>query len=245
MVTKESLLQGHHPSELDDLLKRMCPSYEDGSGGNLTSAYGAIHNAVQARIFVMLQLNLEKFLISGETAKNGYRLDGSAKIVINDKTAKINGETRSITLAVIEVKTGSIKPLQAAAYAYREKSPVLIAEVATGHIHLVDTKTAEILLDELVAHQGAKQDLDHQDRVLPGKFQCQNCLRMDCPHLIDSSRPKKSDIISTKAELFSNIPVVVDQLTNQLQMIAKERDFSVNVVDGASHQDPKWGGEGG
>ncbi|MDY6776466.1 MAG: hypothetical protein SV253_10430 [Halobacteria archaeon] len=221
----QNLLSQHSPSQLDQIIQRTCPFYKDDNG-EVTSVYNTLHSAAQGRILVQLQIRFENFRVGGENPRDGYSIDGS--IEINDGKAEIKAEEGSKGLAVIEVKTGKIKPLQAAAYSFWEDVPVLTAELETGDVHYLDRQVADILLEELLDHHENIEELRERGERIPGEFQCRNCSREECPHYKESNYTP-DNILEKKANIFSNIDEVVDKLAEELQSIIEENGYSIRL----------------
>lgn len=229
-VILDELLDKHPPSSLDKIVERTCPDFVS-EDANLTSAYSALHSAVQGRIIVNLQLRLSDLQISGESPRDGYSLDGTAGIEINDRKAEIQNGEKNLDIAIIEVKTGNIKPFQAAAYSYREGVPVLTAEVQTGDVHHIDEDIAPRYLNEFVDHQRDLNQLGSLDKRIPGRFQCRNCALKSCQHNREDGYSHE-DILEEKSRIFDNIPEIADKLADEIRELVEEMGYQVDDTVG-------------
>jgi hypothetical protein len=233
-VILDELLEQHPPSSLDKIVEHTCPDFLSGET-NLTSAYSALHSAVQGRIIVNLQLELSNLKIIGESSRDGYSLDGTAGIEINDKKAEIHDEQHTLEIAIIEVKTGNIKPFQAAAYAYREGVPVLTAELQTGNVHYLDQEMSSTFLNEFVDHQRDLNQLGELEKRIPGKFQCRNCALTSCPHNRDDTYSHEN-VLRDKSEIFDNVSSISNKLAEEIRDIIEEMGYEIDVTAGMEEE---------
>ncbi|KXB08201.1 hypothetical protein AKJ58_00605 [candidate division MSBL1 archaeon SCGC-AAA385D11] len=237
----EQLLEDYSPSELDSQLSRVCPFFEDDTK-EFTSVYGAIHRAVQSRLLVKLQIELDDLIVRGETeGEDGGRVDGlvgECKVSLNDRRVELrssNGdEARDI--AVIEVKTGNVSPWQAGAYAYRWNLPVIVAETKTGDAHLVDLETAVNLLAEAVDHQRDLEALGESGREIPDCYQCRDCGNQDCEYHRDGNRRTGNSVIRDKAKVLSNIDGVVEEIVSTIGEILESDGYTPVSDSGGEDQ---------
>lgn len=224
----EQLLEEYDPSELDDVVKA-CPFYKPEER-EFTSAYLDFHEYAKVGILTRLRIELEGLEVFGEEKTETGRVDGSVHSVrLKDDTVFLyNGDKPTEKIALIEVKTGGIKPLQAAAYSYTEQTPTIIAEVKRGSCHLVDLETAEKLLSYAVEQVKTLERLEEKNLRIPDHYRCSSCANKLCKHWSGTdSDPETRFVIKNRTnQLAENLSDTLEELVEIVENLLKERGFS-------------------
>jgi len=109
----EALLNGYRPSQLDAEVTKVCPLYRE-SGGKVSLVYSSLHEMARGALLNRLVLRLRGLEIRGEEDCGDGRTDGSVCTpVVNENSVF---DSKGEKPAIIEVKTGQVKLLQAASY---------------------------------------------------------------------------------------------------------------------------------
>ncbi|KXB07754.1 hypothetical protein AKJ51_00125 [candidate division MSBL1 archaeon SCGC-AAA382A20] len=237
----EELLEEFNPSELDSAMSRMCPFYKNGDT-ELTSVYGSIHRFVQSRLLAKLQLKLDDLSIAGELrGDDGERIDGIVtkyRVALNGKKVEIlteNGE-ETHEVAVLEVKTGSFGPLQPAAYAHQWGLPVIVIEIKTEDVHLVDQQTASKFLSEAASHMENMENLKDEGQKIPDYYQCKDCRNTNCEYSRDDENNTGNDAIKKKSEILENLDNATEKTVSTIREILEESDYTSTIQSSESQE---------
>jgi len=222
----EALLNDYRPSQLDAEVTKVCPLYSE-SGGKVSSIYSSLHEMARSALLNMLVLRLRGLEIRGEEDCGDGRTDGSVC------TPSVDGNSvfdpRGEKLAIIEVKTGQVKLLQAASYSYVQGVPVLMAEFGTGDVHVVSRGTAERLLHHAADQVHVFRELEREEVRIPDKFRCAWCSNADCPYCQSNGKFNGSPKIDEKVEeLQRNLPTIVERCVMGIEGLLAERGYKVS-----------------
>jgi len=226
----DRLLEEHSPTELDELFQKICPFYE--SGESFTSAYGAFHQYVRSRILTELQLALEEMEIRGESPLPSGRANGMVRyeITLNGKKAEIRNLDGDLIrdIALIEIKTGNVKPLQAAAYTHMQNIPTITVEARTGDIHIMDQETAGRLLRQLLVHKRTLDKLEKLGKRIPDHYSCQSCTTT-CRHQKKKNRPSGNhDIVKSRVEILENLGSQITELSSCIRELVSRNGYTIS-----------------
>ena len=222
----EALLNDYRPSQLDAEVTKVCPLYSE-SGGKVSSIYSSLHEMARSALLNRLVLRLRGLEIRGEEDCGDGRTDGSvcAPVVNGNSVFDPKGEK----LAIIEVKTGQVKLLQAASYSYVQGVPVLVAEFETGDVHVVSRVTAERLLRHAADQVRVFRELEKEGVRIPDKFRCAWCSNASCPHCRNSGESNGPPKIDEKVEeLQRNLPTIAERCVEKIKELLAKRGYEVS-----------------
>ncbi len=115
-------------------------------------------------------------------------------------------------MAFIEVKTGKLKLLQPAIYTYIGGVKTIVADLKLGEIFVIDIKTAERLVKELVEHMKDRASLNKTEKRIPNK-ECKYCAH-ECEFKTEESRSHNP--LSNLSIVLDNIDLVVEQIIEEI-----------------------------
>jgi hypothetical protein len=221
----EELLGAYSPSQLDAEVTKVCPLYREPDG-RVSSVYLSLHELARSALLSRLALGLRGLQMRGEEDCGGGRTDGSVSTPSLDGNFVLGPSGEK--LAVIEVKTGLVKLLQAASYSYVEGVPTLVAELETGGVHLLDPETAERLLSFAAEQVRVFAELEKEGVRIPDKPRCVRCSNADCPYHQEGGGPNGSPAIDEKVrELEENLPGLVERCIRKIKRLLVERGYKV------------------
>lgn len=225
-----NLLDKHNPSKLDKVVKTVCPYYEEEKK-NFTSVYLDFHEYAKVGLLSRLQVELEELDVFAEEETGNGRADGSVRgIGLRENDVFLYDEEGEPAerIALIEVKTGDLKPLQAAAYTYMEKIPSIIAEVKNGSCHIVDLETAERLLGFAKDQMDTLKELRKKDKRIPDSYLCESCTNCSCEYQSDGgSSPETKFVIKNRTEqLTANLTHITGEVVEIIESLLEKEGFS-------------------
>jgi|GEM_PF-3580010 hypothetical protein len=193
----EKLLRACSPSRLDGVLRRICPRYKaDTSKPSLL--YEEIHNLAVLMILSRLRL---------------AGIEAEAEIAIEygvvDLVVKCKGEI----VAIVEVKTGRVKLIQSAAYAYITGKPVFIVEMRTGRVTRLTPDVGGMLLDRVTSILRDIKEV-RGDTIIPNPG-CRYCVA-DCRYG-NGKNMKGADPARNILSVLDSIDDVVGELVEGLR----------------------------
>ncbi|RLI81785.1 hypothetical protein DRP04_05335 [Archaeoglobales archaeon] len=207
-VELRKILRRFKPSQLDEQLLTACPFYEP-ENKELASAYRLIHDIAKSRLLAKLQLKLSEIAVASEVPLEFGCVDG----VAGSRVGLTNGDN---DVAFIEIKTGRTKLVQPAIYTFLSGTKTLVVDLRSGDVLTIDVRTAERIVDELVAHLKDKEKLRELGKRVPGA-ECWYC-RADCEHKRDKECGRRRDGNPLKALqlVLGNIDAVVDGIVAEV-----------------------------
>jgi hypothetical protein len=200
-VELKEILRKHKPSQLDVHFTTVCPFFKHRNSSS--QLYSLIHDIATSRVLEKLQLRFSDLSFANELELEFGRVDGAASRLALAKEGEY--------LAFIEVKTGKLKLLQPAIYTYIEGVKTIVADLKMGEIFVIDIKTAERLVKELIEHMKDRMSLKKIERRIPNK-ECKYCAS-ECEFRVEES-------ISHNP--LRNLSVVLDNIDHVVEQIVEE-----------------------
>lgn len=180
---------------------------------------------------ILTRLQVDIRICVEEKTESG-RIDGTVhRLGLKDDNVYLyNNDGKPVEkIALLEVKTGNIKPLQAVAYAYTEGTPAVIAEVKRGSCHLVDLSTEEKLLAYAAEQLGALKELKGKEKRIPDPYKCESCTDASCEHWDgrDSSPETRYIIKERTKQLSEHLSETVDELVDIVESLLRKDNMFV------------------
>jgi hypothetical protein len=207
------LLEKYRLSQLDEQPQTTYPFFKAET--EFTSVYKFIHDLATSRVLTKLQLRLDDITIASELPLEFGRVNGAA----SSKIALTNGGELII---FIEVKTGRVKLIQPAIYTYFEGVKTLVAELKTGEVLIIDVKTAERLIKELVKHISDKEKLRKLKKRIPGR-ECAHC-GSNCE--FRSNEERNYNPLKSLPRILDNIEIVVEKIVAEITKEVRRGEIS-------------------
>ncbi len=157
----EILLEKYSPSQLDRIYLAACPKFKERRDG-VPEIYQYMHDAALSRLLTEIRLRIDVAMESEKKLSFG-RVDGFISIALNDRP-----------LLTVEVKIGGVKVVQPALYSFLTGMKVAVAEMKTGSVFVIDTKTAREILKSLLRHIHVRGALKMRQCIIPGR-ECYLC----------------------------------------------------------------------
>ncbi|AIG97390.1 hypothetical protein AFULGI_00005890 [Archaeoglobus fulgidus DSM 8774] len=191
-VEIDKLLKACSPSRLDNLVRKICPKYKRDNS-KPSQIYEEIHNLAVSIILARLR-------------KVG--IEAEAEIALENGVVDIRVKRGNEPVAIVEVKTGKVKLMQSAAYAYMTGRPVFVAEMRTGNVTKITPDIARLLLERYL---GLLKDIKEvRDGPIIPNSACRFCVA-DCEYS-NGKNLRNPDPIRNLFDVLDNIDEVVEKL---------------------------------
>lgn len=223
----EELLKKYTPTQIEKLLESACPHYEPAES-TFSDVYQILHEVVNNVLAVAIQSQLGHVSISTEQNLSGS--NGRLDIRVSIRNGKLNIRNSSTTIAVIELKTGRLKLIQPAIYAYLEGVDVLLVGLRTPEVQVVTPSVAEALLNVVADYVEKKEKLKKEGIAIPGSQSCSRCCNRECGYATgyESTIVARDTIYEEKASLiYQNLDFVVEKVVEHI----RSRIFNGNVLE--------------
>lgn len=211
----EDLLQEYSPTQIEDMFEAACPMFKPPRK-NFSGIYREVHELANNFIAVALKEKLSHLEIATEEETPGLR--GRVDIRVSSKSGKLDIVELKNKVAVIELKTGSLKLIQPAIYAYKEKIDVLLVGLQTREMQIVTPEVGEALIQKVADYLGKKESL--RQKNLPIFGDCEKCSAFECGYAKgeELNLNEKEDIYEEKVKLLNgNLDAVVGKIAKHIE----------------------------
>ncbi|AGK61308.1 hypothetical protein Asulf_01317 [Archaeoglobus sulfaticallidus PM70-1] len=196
-VEIDRLLKVCNPSRLDNLVRKICPKYKRDNS-KPSQIYEEIHNLAVSIILARLR-------------KVG--IEAEAEITLKNGVVDIRIKRENVPVAIVEVKTGKVKLIQSAAYAYMTGKPVFVAEMRTGNVTKIAPDIARYLLERYL---GLLRDIKEvkEGSIIPNSA-CRFCVA-DCKYN-NGKNLRNLDPVRNLFDVLNNIDKVIEKLVEGIR----------------------------
>lgn len=193
----DRLLKMCSPSRLDNLVRKMCPKYKRDNS-RPSQIYEEIHNLAVSIILARLR-------------KMG--IEAEAEVTLKKGVVDIRVMHGNMLVAIVEVKTGKVKLIQSAAYAYMTGKPVFVAEMRTGNVTKITPDIARHLLERYLYLLRDIKEVK-KGSIIPNGA-CRFCVA-DCKYS-NGKNLRSLDPTRNLLDVLNNIDKVIEKLVEGIR----------------------------
>ena len=207
----EILLERYSPSQLDRIYLAACPKFKERRDG-VPQIYQYMHDAALSRLLTEIRLRIDVAMESEKNLNFG-RVDDFISIALNDRP-----------LLTVEVKIGGVKVVQPAVYSFLTGMKVVVAEMRTGSVFVIDVETAREILKSLLRHIHVRGALKMRQCIIPGR-ECYLCGE-NCSFRKNGRMPNP---LRHYSSVMSNVERVAERIVEILKAEMDARNHEVEV----------------